>query len=151
MTYPNTADDIALRAAGSRLDALDDEDTAILLPGPTSTGPRSHGKMPARSVFTRKLMLKLAAALLSAFGLVIFYRQRLGADAPLQGETVNWYSRSEQVRDAFVHAYDDYMRIAFPHDELLPLTNETADEYVDSGYDGRDLRHSFLLGSTNGA
>ena len=33
----------------------------------------------------------------------------------------------EEVRDAFVHTYDSYMRNAFPKDELLPLSCEGKD------------------------
>ena len=35
----------------------------------------------------------------------------------------------EEVRDAFVHTYDSYMRNAFPKDELLPLSNASSDRW----------------------
>ena len=39
-----------------------------------------------------------------------------------------WYERAEKVKAAFVRGYSAYERIAYPHDELRPLTNGTKDE-----------------------
>lgn len=39
----------------------------------------------------------------------------------------------EQVRKMFYHAYDNYMRYAFPHDELKPLTNTSTDSLAELG------------------
>lgn len=38
---------------------------------------------------------------------------------------VNWVSRANAVKHAFVHAYHGYEAHAFPEDELLPLTNSS--------------------------
>jgi hypothetical protein len=48
----------------------------------------------------------------------------------------NWTTRADAVRDAFVHAYTGYERVALAedgskvHDELRPLTNWPTDPYV---------------------
>lgn len=39
-----------------------------------------------------------------------------------------WLGRADEVKAAFTHAYDDYKLLAYPHDELRPLTNETRDQ-----------------------
>ena len=39
-----------------------------------------------------------------------------------------WTERAAHVKDAFRHAYHGYERHAFPHDELLPLTNGSIDK-----------------------
>lgn len=41
-----------------------------------------------------------------------------------------WASRAEEVKRAFIEAYEAYETHAFPHDELLPLTNGSIDKYV---------------------
>jgi hypothetical protein len=45
--------------------------------------------------------------------------------APTPPET--WTERAEQVKDAFRHAYSGYERLAYPHDELKPLSELTED------------------------
>lgn len=35
--------------------------------------------------------------------------------------------RAQAVRSAFQFAWDGYMKYAFPHDELRPVTNQTGD------------------------
>lgn len=39
----------------------------------------------------------------------------------------------EKVREMFTHAYDSYMRYAFPHDELKPLSRTWTDSLVELG------------------
>ena len=39
----------------------------------------------------------------------------------------------EKVREMFTHAYDGYMRYAFPHDELKPLSRSWTDSLVELG------------------
>ena len=39
-----------------------------------------------------------------------------------------WAIRAEQVKEAFRHAYHGYEQYAFPHDELLPLSNGSVDK-----------------------
>ena len=41
-----------------------------------------------------------------------------------------WNRRANAVKDAFVHAYRGYVLHASPHDELKPLSNQSADRYV---------------------
>lgn len=55
--------------------------------------------------------------------------QRASLD-PEQGLTGPelWTYRAQRVRDAFLHAYDAYEAVAFPHDELKPLTNTWIDK-----------------------
>ncbi|CCM00756.1 uncharacterized protein FIBRA_02796 [Fibroporia radiculosa] len=40
-----------------------------------------------------------------------------------------WQRRTEQVKQAFRHAYAGYERHAMPHDELLPLTNSSKNNF----------------------
>ena len=39
----------------------------------------------------------------------------------------------EKVREMFTHAYDSYMRYAFPHDELRPISATHTDSLVEIG------------------
>ena len=39
-----------------------------------------------------------------------------------------WAQRAAQVKEAFQHAYRGYERYAFPHDELLPVSNGSTDK-----------------------
>jgi hypothetical protein len=39
-----------------------------------------------------------------------------------------WAERANSVRKAFLHAYGEYERSAFPHDELLPLSRGWVDK-----------------------
>jgi hypothetical protein len=39
-----------------------------------------------------------------------------------------WPARAERVKQAFIHAYTSYENNAFPHDELMPLTNKSIDK-----------------------
>ena len=41
-----------------------------------------------------------------------------------------WQQRAEQVKDAFLHAYDGYLKYAALHDELLPVSNAAVDKCV---------------------
>lgn len=36
-------------------------------------------------------------------------------------------ARADAVKEAFLFAWDGYMKYAFPHDELRPVTNQTGD------------------------
>jgi len=42
--------------------------------------------------------------------------------SPPVGEEV-WAERAQAVKSAFVHAYEPYESMAFPFDELLPISN----------------------------
>jgi hypothetical protein len=39
-----------------------------------------------------------------------------------------WIERAVQVKEAFRHAYHGYEQYAFPHDELLPVSNGSIDK-----------------------
>ena len=39
-----------------------------------------------------------------------------------------WASRAAQVKEAFRHAYHGYEQHAFPHDELMPVSNQSSDK-----------------------
>jgi hypothetical protein len=41
-----------------------------------------------------------------------------------------WPERAEAVKAAFKHAYTSYKRVAFPHDEIRPLSEGYVDKYV---------------------
>lgn len=41
-----------------------------------------------------------------------------------------WRDRAEQVKAAFVRGYSAYERVAYPHDELRPLTDKSKDPCV---------------------
>jgi hypothetical protein len=41
-----------------------------------------------------------------------------------------WKKRADQVKQSFLHAYNNYERFAAPHDELRPLTQGMIDKYV---------------------
>ena len=43
-----------------------------------------------------------------------------------------WADRAQAVKRAFIHAYEPYESIAFPFDELLPLTNSSVNKQVSS-------------------
>jgi hypothetical protein len=49
---------------------------------------------------------------------------------PPPGAGSLWPTRAKRVQDAFRHAYTSYLTIAFPHDELQPLSNSSVDKYV---------------------
>jgi hypothetical protein len=48
--------------------------------------------------------------------------------SPPTGNSQLWSSRADQVKVAFQHTYSGYERLAFPHDELLPLSNGRDDK-----------------------
>jgi hypothetical protein len=50
----------------------------------------------------------------------------IGADKPLN----LWDSRANAVKDAFVHAYEGYMRHAEGYDELLPVKGGRVNKFV---------------------
>lgn len=60
-----------------------------------------------------------------------------------------WEARAEEVKDAFRHAYHSYEEIAFPHDELKPLSNGSVDKYV-RRLSVLTIRLTRLFGSFNG-
>ena len=43
-------------------------------------------------------------------------------------QTATWDLRAEQVKLAFLHAYDSYEKLAFPSDELLPLDGKAVNK-----------------------
>ena len=82
---------------------------------------------------------------------------------PPVGDEV-WAERAQAVKRAFIHAYEPYESIAFPSDELLPLSNRSINKQV-SYYRGSnapmlaadprslppcDIINTFLSNSFNG-
>ncbi|KAG8897773.1 hypothetical protein FRB99_007932 [Tulasnella sp. 403] len=47
-----------------------------------------------------------------------------------EGDQPDWAARALQVKHAFLHAYNGYMKYAFPWDELLPLNNKRVNNYL---------------------
>ena len=41
-----------------------------------------------------------------------------------------WAERAEAVKRAFIHAYEPYESVAFPSDELLPISNRSINKQV---------------------
>lgn len=50
--------------------------------------------------------------------------------APTQDEQAIWDLRKEEVREAFLHAWTGYKTIAFPNDELLPVSGLKSNKSV---------------------
>lgn len=42
---------------------------------------------------------------------------------------LNVYSFREEVREMFYHAYDSYLKYAYPYDELRPISCDGIDTY----------------------
>ncbi|KAH8103847.1 glycoside hydrolase [Cristinia sonorae] len=47
----------------------------------------------------------------------------------LANQSTVWFQRAERVRNAYIHAYSNYRRYAFPHDEIMPLSKEWQDNF----------------------
>ncbi|KAN0078488.1 glycoside hydrolase family 47 protein [Tylopilus felleus] len=56
-----------------------------------------------------------------------------------------WAQRAAQVKEAFQHAYRGYERYAFPHDELLPVSNGSTDNFNGWGVTPVDSLDTMLL------
>ncbi|GBE86241.1 seven-hairpin glycosidase [Sparassis crispa] len=56
-----------------------------------------------------------------------------------------WQRRAEQVKLAFLHAYRGYEQHASPHDELLPLSNGTKDNFNGWGVTAFDSLDTMIL------
>ncbi|KAG9312750.1 glycoside hydrolase family 47 protein [Chiua virens] len=56
-----------------------------------------------------------------------------------------WAERAAQVKEAFRHAYRGYEQHAFPHDELLPMSNESIDNFNGWGVTAVDSLDTMLL------
>lgn len=69
--------------------------------------------------------LSLPLAALSLAGLVgaLPYAE---PKALFRRQTAN-HARADAVKEAFQHAWDGYMKYAFPHDELHPVSNTYGD------------------------
>ncbi|KAJ7066169.1 glycoside hydrolase family 47 protein [Mycena amicta] len=60
-----------------------------------------------------------------------------------------WDQRAEQVKAAFVHAYNGYEQFAAPHDELKPLTNGFSDHFNGWGVTAVDALDTMLIMKLN--
>lgn len=47
-----------------------------------------------------------------------------------KGPSTEWSLRADQVRNAYLHAWTGYLKLAAPSDELLPVSNGKADKLV---------------------
>ncbi|KAF8452325.1 glycoside hydrolase family 47 protein [Boletus edulis BED1] len=56
-----------------------------------------------------------------------------------------WAERAAQVKEAFRHAYRGYEQHAFPHDELLPVSNGSTDNFNGWGVTSVDSLDTMLL------
>ncbi|KAF8552304.1 glycoside hydrolase family 47 protein [Imleria badia] len=56
-----------------------------------------------------------------------------------------WAERAAQVKEAFRHAYRGYEQHAFPHDELLPVSNKSTDNFNGWGVTPMDSLDTMLL------
>lgn len=71
----------------------------------------------------RVASLSLAALGLAGSALAYPYPEN---DAVLRGQSTN-QQKADAVKEAFQHAWDGYMKYAFPHDELHPVSNGYGD------------------------
>ena len=46
------------------------------------------------------------------------------------GDSIPWQQRAEAVKQAFVHAYSNYEKFAYPMDELKPLSKHGVNKWV---------------------
>ncbi|KIJ59230.1 glycoside hydrolase family 47 protein [Hydnomerulius pinastri MD-312] len=56
-----------------------------------------------------------------------------------------WAHRAAQVKNAFLHAYHGYERLAFPHDELRPISNGSINNFNGWGVTAVDSLDTMLL------
>lgn len=47
---------------------------------------------------------------------------------PYKGPSTIWSTRADQVKDAYLHAWSGYQRLAAPADELLPVSGGKVDK-----------------------
>ncbi|KAI0782674.1 glycoside hydrolase [Abortiporus biennis] len=57
----------------------------------------------------------------------------------------NWADRARKVRNAFVFAFDNYMKHAAPHDELRPMSNRSTDMFNGWGVTAVDAIDTMLF------
>lgn len=69
-------------------------------------------------------------------------RLRPGPPSPPASGTSNetvWSIRANDVRNAYLHAWTGYLKLAAPADELLPVSNAKTDKFVVSTFTGRAI------------
>ncbi|KAH0835805.1 glycoside hydrolase [Lanmaoa asiatica] len=104
-----------------------------------------------RRITPRHVLLTLSiSAVLSTF----YYAYRRRDEVFLPSEEVLfwppetpqiWAERAAQVKEAFRHAYRGYEQHAFPHDELLPVSNKSIDNFNGWGVTPIDSLDTMLL------
>lgn len=72
-----------------------------------------------------RVPVSLSIAALSLVGSAVAYPYG-ETEAVLSGESTN-QAKADAVKEAFQHAWDGYIKYAFPHDELTPVSNGHAD------------------------
>ena len=85
---------------------------------------RSKRESPASTARTRAACTRTAPGTRPVCCLVV---------AESRSPSVAGVEMREKVREMFTHAYDGYMRYAFPHDELKPLSRTWTDSLVELG------------------
>ncbi|KAA1469091.1 mannosidase [Dentipellis sp. KUC8613] len=68
-----------------------------------------------------------------------------GLVAPFPPPPANWDSAAQDVKQAFILAYHAYEEHAFPHDELMPLTPRSVDNFGGWGVSVFDSLDTMLL------
>ena len=71
--------------------------------------------------------LSLAVVALSLVGSGDAVPQPHGATEAVLSAQSNSQQKADAVKEAFQHAWDGYMKYAFPHDELHPVSNGYGD------------------------
>ncbi|KAK7024934.1 alpha-1,2-mannosidase [Favolaschia claudopus] len=66
-------------------------------------------------------------------------------DFPTNTPPKGWVQRAERVKSAFLHAYHGYEQFAAPHDELLSLSNGSANPFNGWGVTAVDSLDTMLL------
>lgn len=73
-----------------------------------------------------RVPLSLPLTVLSLLGSTVAYPYG-ETEAVLGRQPETNQAKADAVKEAFQHAWDGYMKYAFPHDELTPVSNGHAD------------------------
>ncbi|KAF9218511.1 glycoside hydrolase family 47 protein [Gyrodon lividus] len=107
---------------------------------------------PRRQDITIRHLLFTLASSVALWTIYYNYLRRSGSLFPQEGvifwppETPEtWAERAVQVKSAFLHAYHGYERLAFPHDELRPVSNTSINNFNGWGVTVVDSLDTMLL------
>lgn len=73
-----------------------------------------------------RLPVSLPLTVLSLLGSTIAHPYG-ETEAVLRSDSNSNQAKADAVKEAFQHAWNGYMKYAFPHDELTPVSNGHAD------------------------